>query len=57
MLVGEVSNEDLIGECECDYWPKGSGWNYKFFIRVRLWLPEEEHGKGIEFPTFQGSLK
>jgi hypothetical protein len=57
VLVGEVSEEDLIGECKCDYWPKGTGWDYKFFIKARLWLPEAEYGKGIEFPTFQGSLE
>ncbi|MGB9704263.1 MAG: AAA family ATPase, partial [Pyrobaculum sp.] len=56
VLVGEVSEEDLIGECKCDYWPEGTGWDYKFFIKVRLWLPKAEYTKGIEFPVFRQSL-
>ncbi len=55
VIIGEVAREGLVGECKCDYWPDGTGWDYKFFIRVIYWLPEEKYGSGLEFPVFQGS--
>ena len=56
VVIGEISAEDLIGECKCDYWPEEVGWDFKFFIRVLYWLPREQYGYGLEFPVFQGSL-
>jgi MoxR-like ATPase len=57
VVVGIVTQEDLVGECDCDYWPEETGWRYKFFIRVLYWLPEERYGDGLEHEKpFQGSL-
>ena len=58
VVVGIVTQEDLVGECDCDYWPEETGWKYKFFIRVLYWLPEERYGDGLEHEKpFRGSLK
>jgi energy-coupling factor transporter ATP-binding protein EcfA2 len=58
VVVGIVTQEDLVGECDCDYWPEDTGWKYKFFIRVLYWLPEERYGDGLEHEKpFRGSLK
>jgi 5-methylcytosine-specific restriction protein B len=56
VVIGEITAEDLIGECKCDYWPEEVGWDFKFFIRVLYWLPREQYVYGLEFPVFQGSL-
>lgn len=56
VLIGRVSRDDLVGRCECDYWPQGDKWDYKFFIEVDLWLDKNNYDKGIEYPVFQGSL-
>jgi hypothetical protein len=57
VVIGEISAEDLVGECKCDYWPEGTGWDFKFFIRVLYWLPRGQYAEGLEFPVFQGSLE
>ena len=31
---GEIHKDDLIGGLKWDYWPLGTGWDYKFFIRI-----------------------
>jgi hypothetical protein len=31
---GEIHEDDLKGYLKWDYWPLGTGWDYKFFIRV-----------------------
>ncbi len=56
VVIGEITAEDLVGECKCDYWPEEAGWDFKFFIRVLYWLPREQYGYGLEFSVFQGSL-
>lgn len=56
VVIGEISAEDLVGECKCDYWPEEVGWDFKFFVRVLYWLPREQYGYGLKFPWFQGSL-
>jgi energy-coupling factor transporter ATP-binding protein EcfA2 len=57
VVVGVVTQEDLVGECHCDYWPEETGWKYKFFIRVLYWLPEERYGDGLRHEKpFPGSL-
>jgi energy-coupling factor transporter ATP-binding protein EcfA2 len=57
VVVGIVTQEDLVGECDCDYWPEDTGWKYKFFIRVLYWLPEERYGDGLRHEKpFPGSL-
>ena len=33
VVIGEITAEDLVGECKCDYWPEEVGWDFKFFIR------------------------
>jgi ATPase family associated with various cellular activities (AAA). len=58
VVVGIVTQGDLVGECDCDYWPEETGWKYKFFIRVLYWLPEERYGDGLRHEKpFRGSLK
>lgn len=32
--MGEITPSDLKGNIRWEYWPKGSGWDYKFFIRI-----------------------
>jgi len=34
VALGRILREDLLGEIPWDYWPKGGGWDYKFFIRI-----------------------
>lgn len=40
MGFGEIRREDLIGTIKWEYWPRGSDWDYKFFIRITRLCPE-----------------
>ncbi|MEM0117639.1 MAG: AAA family ATPase [Conexivisphaerales archaeon] len=40
IAFGEIVKEDVIGELKWDYWPEGSGWDYKFYIRITKLAPK-----------------
>ncbi|MEM3827830.1 MAG: hypothetical protein QXP36_01245 [Conexivisphaerales archaeon] len=37
---GEIHKDDLIGELKWEYWPSGTGWDHKFFIRITRLNPK-----------------
>jgi len=37
---GEICGDDLIGDLKWEYWPHGTGWDHKFFIRITRLGPE-----------------
>lgn len=40
---GEIYKEDLVGALKWEYWPSGTGWDHKFFIRITRLCPEIEN--------------
>jgi len=37
---GEIRRDDLIGQLKWDYWPFETGWDFKFFIRIKRLGPK-----------------
>jgi DNA polymerase III delta prime subunit len=40
MGFGEIRRDDLIGQLKWDYWPFETGWDFKFFIRIKRLGPK-----------------
>lgn len=57
VLVGRIRRDLLVGRCRFDYWPEGTGWDYKFLIEVLFYRPCREAGGGLVFPPLQRAVR